>query len=173
MLRKILIAIGVLLCFLLQSVMFPNLKLGHVMPNLLLILTSVCGFMRGEKSGIWVGFFCGLLSDIFFGDFLGFNALLYLYIGYLNEQFNGVFYPEDIRLPLALITLSDLSYGTLYYIFMFLVRGKLSITHYFLHVIFPEMFYTILVAIPVYLILLKIDTSLSLRERRKEEKNAG
>lgn len=105
--------------FLLQSTVFQSLSFNGIVPNLLIVLTASYGFMSGEKWGLIVGFFCGLLCDIFFGDVIGFHALIMMYIGYLNGKFSGGFYPEDIILPMVLNVLSDVSYGFLCYIFMF------------------------------------------------------
>ena len=101
MLRKFLMALLILGCFILQCSVFNSISFAGIIPNLMIILTSSFGFMRGEKEGLWIGFFCGLLCDIFFGSFLGFYALILMYIGYLNGKFCRIFYPEDIKLPLA------------------------------------------------------------------------
>ena len=131
MLRKLIVTIFILLCFILQCSVFGSLAFGGIIPNLLIILTSSFGFMRGEREGLLIGFFCGLLNDIFFGGFLGFYALLLMYIGYLNGKFCRIFYPEDIKLPLALIIVSDLSYGIICYILTFMLRGRFDFAYYF------------------------------------------
>lgn len=76
-------------------------------------------------------FFCGLLCDIYFGDVIGFYSLVMMYIGFLNGKFSSGFYPEDIKLPLALIVVSDLSYSIICYICMFLLRGRLDFSYFF------------------------------------------
>ena len=82
--RKITLAILILVCFLLQTTVFRSLEMGQVAPNLLIVLTISFGFMQGKKEGLMVGFFSGLLIDLFYGDVLGFYAMLYMYIGYLS-----------------------------------------------------------------------------------------
>lgn len=136
----------------------------------MIVLTAAFGFMRGEKEGLIIGFFCGLLYDVFFGNVIGFHALLLMYIGYLNGKFSGGFYPEDIKLPLALIIVSDLSYGLLCYVFLFLLRGKLEFPYYFLHVILPEAIYTTVVTILQYPLILLINVRLENREKRGVQK---
>ena len=79
--RGIITAILILVCFLLQCTVFQSLSFGGIVPNLLIVLTASFGFMRGEKTGLLIGFFCGLLVDIFFGSTIGFYALVYMYIG--------------------------------------------------------------------------------------------
>lgn len=117
--RKIVIALMILLCFLLQSTVFQALAIGSISPNLMIILTASFGFMGGRKEGMIVGFFCGLLEDIFYGRLLGMHAIIYMYIGYGNGQFNRIFYGDDIKLPLSLISASELIYGLGTYMIMF------------------------------------------------------
>ena len=122
----------IVICFLLQTTVFKGLAFGGIVPNLLIVLTASFGFMRGESTGLLIGFFSGLLADIFFGNVLGLNAMIYMYIGYTNGKFNRLFFPDDIKLPLLLIFLSDLAYGLLYYITLFLMRSRFQIDFYFL-----------------------------------------
>ena len=73
--------------------------------------------------------------------------MIMMYIGFINGKFCRIFYPEDIKLPLALIVVSDISYGLLCYILMFLLRGRFHFPYYFTRVILPEALYTIVVTI--------------------------
>ena len=150
----------VISCFVLQSTVFKSIAFGGIIPNLMIVLTASFGFMRGEKAGILFGFFCGLLADIFFGSVIGLYAMIYMYIGYANGKFNMIFYPEDIKLPLALIFVSDMAYGLLSYIILFLMRGRFHFTYYLIHIILPEMVYTIVVTLIFYPFLLWINKKL-------------
>lgn len=166
MLRKFTVFILIVVCFVLQSTVFRSLSFAGIVPNLLVILTSAFGFMRGENEGLVIGFICGLLVDIFFGDILGFYALILMYVGFLNGKFNRIFYPEDIKLPLGLIVISDLSYGMICYILMFLLKGKFDFLFYFKDVILPEVVYTMVITCILYPIVLLINEGLERRERR-------
>ncbi len=157
----------VISCFVLQSTVFKSIAFGGIIPNLMIVLTASFGFMRGEKAGILFGFFCGLLADIFFGSVIGLYALIYMYIGYANGKFNMIFYPEDIKLPLALIFVSDMAYGLLSYIILFLMRGRFHFTYYLIHIILPEMVYTIVVTLIFYPFLLWINKKLEDREQKE------
>ncbi|MCI9664241.1 MAG: rod shape-determining protein MreD [Lachnospiraceae bacterium] len=160
----------VILCFVLQTTFFKGIAFSGIVPNLMIILTASFGFMRGERTGIAFGFFCGLLSDIFFGSVIGLNAMIYMYIGYANGKFNRIFFPEDIKLPMALILVSDLVYGLAYYVILFLMRKRFHFTYYFVHVILPEMVYTIFITLLLYPISLWINKKLEDMERRSARK---
>ncbi len=168
--RKLIVAVFILVCFVLQSSVFTWLSFAGIIPNLMIILTSAFGFMRGEKEGLLIGFFCGLLSDIFFGEFLGFYALVLMYIGFINGKFSRIFYPEDIKLPIALIVISDVSYGLLCYILLFLLRGRLNLPYYFTGIILPEALYTIVITMFLYPLILKVNEKLEAKEKRSAQK---
>ena len=170
MLRKFLVAVFIVICFVLQCSVFSALAFAGIIPNLMIVLTSAFGFMRGEKEGLLIGFFCGLLNDIFFGSFLGFYALVLMYIGYTNGKFSRIFYPEDIKLPLGLIVVSDLSYGIICYVLTFMLRGRFEFTYYFTHIILPEVLYTIVVTLLLYPLILKVNQKLEVREKRRAQK---
>lgn len=160
----------IITCFILQSTVFKEFAFGGIVPNLMIVLTASFGFMRGEKTGLLFGFFCGLIADIFFGEVLGLYAMIYMYIGYGNGKFNRIFYPEDIKLPLALILVSDLAYGMLCYIILFLMRGRFHLSYYFMNIILPEMVYTILVTLILYPLILSINKKLEDIEQRSARK---
>lgn len=168
--RKIVTVAIILVCFLLESTVFQGLALGSVTPNLLIVVTSSFGFMRGKKEGLMVGFLSGLLIDIMFNDLIGFYALIYMVLGYLNGFFRKIFYDDDIKLPLILITASDFVYGNLVCIFMFIMRSKFHYLYYLKSVIIPELIYTILVTIILYQIILYINKKLEAEEKRSASK---
>ena len=98
--RCITIGIIIVICFLLQCTVFHYIELAGVVPNLLLIVTMSFGLMRGRREGLLVGFFSGLLIDIFFGSVLGPYAFIYMTLGYGNGFFHRIYYVEDV-LPVS------------------------------------------------------------------------
>lgn len=165
--KKIIFAIiSVWLVFILQSTVFSKLNIGNIVPNMLIVLTASWGFMQGDKFGLTVGFACGLLMDIFFGSVIGIYALIFMYIGYFNGKFCNLFFPEDYKLPLILIIISDLMYGLSCYVFYFLLRGKFDFWYYFGHIIFPEIIATLMISLLQYPLTLLIHNKILL------EKNA-
>lgn len=155
----------ILICFLLQTSLFRYLDLADIVPNLLLIPTMSFGMMRGRKEGMLVGFFSGLLLDIFYGAVIGPYALLYMYLGYINGFFHRVYYMEDILLPMLMAGANDLVYNIAVYLFAYLLRSRLDFGFYFIHVILPEITYTMLMTLIIYKPLVRINRWL----KRKEE----
>ena len=160
----------ILFSFILQTTVFQTLSFGGISPNLLIIVTASYGFMFGKKYGMVVGFICGLLMDIFYGSVLGFYALIYLYIGAGNGIFNNIFYQDDIKLPLALISASDLIYSFVCYVLLFLLSGRFHFLFYLKDIILPEIVYTIFVTVFLYPCILLLNKTLEDTEKRGDHK---
>lgn len=164
--RKIVTGLIILVCFLLESTVFQNFTFASISPNLMIIIVSSFGFMRGKKEGMTVGFICGLFVDLFWGNLLGFHMLIYTVIGYLNGMFKRLFYDEDIKLPIILIACSEFVYGLIMYACMYMLQGDFLFGNYLSHIILPELVYTILITLIVYQIILRINRKLESEEQR-------
>ncbi len=154
----------IIICFLLQTSCFRYFTLAGIVPNLLLIPTMAFGVMRGRKEGMLVGFVSGLLLDMFYGSVIGPYALLYMYLGYINGFFHRVYYMEDLLLPMIMAGVNDLAYNLIVYIVSYLMRNRLDIGFYFVHVILPEIVYTMLMTLIIYKPLVKINRWLKQKE---------
>lgn len=163
--RKFTMALLVVITIILQSTVCQMISIASIKPNLLIILTVSFGLMRGRKTGLLTGFCCGLLTDLFFESILGFNAVIYMWVGYFSGYFYRIFYDDDIKTPLFLISLCNLAYGIVQYGFMFLLRGRVQFFYYLNRVILPEVFYTLILTIFCYRILYGINRRLNLSDR--------
>ena len=153
--------------FVLQTTVFSRLSVVGVIPNLLVILIAVTGFMQGDKPALIMGFFCGLLLDLFTFRILGIQALILCLIGFVTGQFHNTFYPEDFKLPLLVITGSDLSFTLFMYFFTYLFRARFHFGWYFLNICLPELAYTLFIAILIYPVFL-LHYRYFIRKRVKE-----
>ena len=168
--RKLITFCIIIICFLMECTIFHRLSFASIKPNLLIIITSSFGFMRGKKEGLAVGFLSGFLTDVFWGNTLGFYTLLFSVIGYLNGSFRRLFYDDDCKLPIALIAVSELIYGLVTYFCMYLLRGDFAFEAYLRQIIMPELVYTILVTLILYQIILHINKKLEAEEQRSASK---
>ncbi len=167
--RVVVVFLLIFVTFILQSSVLKALAFSGVMPNGVLMIVSCFGFMRGQNEGMLVGFTCGLLTDIFFGGgVIGMYALIYTIMGYLNGYFHRVFYPEDVKLPILFVTVSDFTYSMIVYVMLFLLRRRIGFFSYLKHVMLPEAVYTVLLTLLVYRIVLGINVKLEKEERENE-----
>lgn len=166
---KVVLALTILICFLLQCTVIHKITIGSITPNLLLILCVSMGLMRGKKSGMWTGFFIGLLIDLFYGSLFGFYALIYMYVGYLCGYACKVYYDDDVKVPLFLVAAADLGYNLAVYGLQFLLRGRTGLFVYLYRIIIPEVFYTVFLTLIVYRIFYFINYHFMSITRKESE----
>ncbi len=136
--------------YLVQSTFHLIVPASVSTPNFLIILIVSMGAMRGKKSGMWIGFVSGLITDLLYGDIFCFTALIYMYIGYFNGFLFKVFFDGDIRIPIITSGVSDLLYGLLVFAVNFALRDSGNFRTYFMNIILPETVGTMLCSIPFY-----------------------
>lgn len=168
--RFFITAVIIIAAYLLQCTVFSSLELAGIKPNLLIIITASFGFMRGSREGMLVGFVSGLLADIQFGDMIGFYALIYLLVGYINGMFQRLYFDEDIKLPLFLIAISEFLYGIIVYFLTYLLRSDFNFLLYLNKIILPELIYTIVITLGLYPLILFINHKLEAEEKRSASK---
>ena len=166
---KITLFFTILICFLLQSTVISRIAIGSITPNLILILCISMGLMRGRKSGMWTGFFCGFLVDMFYGSVFGFYALIYMYIGFLSGYAHRICYDDDVKVPIFLAGAGDILYGLAVYALLFLLRGRLGLGTYLSRIILPETFYTIILTLIVYRVFYYINYHLMSPLKKESE----
>lgn len=171
--QYVITALVVVICYLLQCTVLPKIALASIKPNLMIIVTASYGFMRGKKEGMFLGFLSGFLIDIQFSSIIGFYTLIYMLIGYINGLFQQMYFNEDIKLPLILISVSEFIYGLIIYFLMFLMQGEFEFVFYLSHIIIPELIYTIVITLGVYPIILFINNKLEAEEKRSADKFVG
>lgn len=164
--RRISTIIIIILSFLVWTTTFQSFKLANVAPNIMLILVVCYAYMRGRTSGLFTGFFCGILSDMMYGTVIGLYAFGLMTIGFLCGHSQKVYFTDNYILPCVLVGISDFAYGIYYYVTEFLIRGRLDFQFYFLTVILPEMIYTMLLAFVVSRLLGMLENHLT--EKREE-----
>ena len=149
----LLVFIIIISCFILQTSILPMILSSDITPNLMIIVTASYGFMFGDRKGMCIGLVCGLLSDIYFGPLIGFEAGVYAIIGYFSGKFQKILYVEDLAFPLSLIAVCDFVYGFLTFVFLFAMRTRLFMRAFLMQRMLPEMVYTLLAALPLYPLL--------------------
>lgn len=156
--RILVILLVIAISFILQTAVFSHLKLAGIVPNILVMITAFAGFLNGREEGMLVGFLSGIVADFYMGQWFGMFALICLFIGFLNGSFRTAFFGDDIKLPLLYVALSDIIYGIIIYISMYLTRQQYDFLYYFLNIIMPETMYTIIISIICYIPMFRLSS---------------
>lgn len=166
MIKKITTFLVIIIAYLLQTTVFQHLQLANVVPNLLLVVVVSYAYLRGRTSGLLIGFLCGMILDMHGGTVVGLYAFILMSIGFVVGFCQKFYFTDSLLLPAILIVSSDFVYSIYYYVTEFLMRGRLHLGFYFLHVILPEMIYTGLIGIVLYRLIASLEHFLT-REREE------
>ncbi|MCR5737857.1 MAG: rod shape-determining protein MreD [Eubacterium sp.] len=170
--KIIVTAVIILLAFVIQSTLSLHLNTTVPAPNLLLLVTCLFGFIRGQNFGSVTGLCCGLLMDVMFGDVIGLYALIFAYIGFFSGLFKNLLHMDHIYVPMFLVFGNDFLLNAAIYVFRFLLRNKLDFSFYFRQIIFPEMLITAFIALLVYKLFYKLNDKIYI-EKQESELNFG
>jgi rod shape-determining protein MreD len=94
-------------------------------PDLLLVIIVLWGLLRGSREGAQLGFFFGLVEDLFVGKYIGLNLLSKALAGYVAGWGESRFYKENLLLPAVGLLVATPFFQFVYYLFAGL--GGLSI----------------------------------------------
>lgn len=114
------IALGMALCYFLKDIQFLSLNFnflntGVINPDFLLMFVIFFALFRGEFSGLWIGFFAGLLEDSAnwvigggdaeFSALIGIHSLIYSLSGFFLGKINRVIDRRQ-TLPIMVLVLA-------------------------------------------------------------------
>lgn len=153
----------------LQPTYIQGLRIMGIVPNFSIIIIVSFALLRGSVEGAIIGFFIGLIQDVFFGRAIGFQALMGMFIGYLCGFPNKKFYRENYILPFVLVFVSTLVQGFMTYIFTFLIRGRVQFMFFLNRIIIPEVVYTVAWSLVVYRFIYAINEKIEARERLRRK----
>jgi len=89
MIRRIRLFLVVVMLVVIQTTVFPHLRIFGASPDLLLLATIAVAYEDGPDTGAIFGFFSGLALDLFLSTPLGCSALSFAIVGYLVGVFQG------------------------------------------------------------------------------------
>lgn len=163
MLRFVVTSSILLLTFLLQTTL-PFIHVFGIAPNAAIVVLVSFSILKEESHGATMGFCGGLLHDLFFSSVIGFNAFIYMTIGFLSGKPFKEFNTENYLLPMLLVAIATFFYNFANYVFHFLFRARLNLLDYAWSIMLPSVLYNVILTFPVYLIVFAVNKRLEAYE---------
>ncbi len=108
-------AIALFIAAVLQVAAAPNIAIGPVVPNILLLVVLILAFAEGPEAGAAAGFVAGLVFDVLGSGPIGPGPLVLASVGYLAGSLSANMFAEGWRLPVTVVfaasLLAEVSYG--------------------------------------------------------------
>ena len=170
-LRIAILVVAVMLTFVLQTTVLQQIPYVTIQPNLLLIIVCSVGLIRDKSKGMWVGFFSGLLVDIFFGgEVLGIYALIYTFIGYFSGLLSSILLKDTVPVAMIFCFGSEVLYHGYVYVFTYLLRKRFEFPIYLRTVVLPELVTTMICMLVIYGLGLLLDSFITDKERKGDNR---
>ena len=150
---KLLLSIIIIfLLVILQSSLYPYLKVYNAFPNLILILVLILSILKGhKKSLVWV-LFGGFLLDIYsFNNPFGASILSLLLVSYLAYFFSQNIFKKTSIFSVVLIGIGGTLIYKLFIILVLLIVG-ISFQFTFSQLIF-QIIYNTVILIPLFYLI--------------------
>ena len=156
MIRKVFHVISILIAFIAQTTVVAALPLS-AKPQLVFCIVVFIGLLAGSKSGMLLGFLGGILVDIYYGDVLGYYALMYIVAGYVCGKYCKLFFEDKIWLPMISVFSGDVIMGLIIYASRFFLRGRVYLPGYIYKVILPEAVMSAILTLIIYKLFYALD----------------
>lgn len=162
--RGIVLGTLLIIVHILEATLFQFVRIGGIVPNLMISIIVSFALLRGSKEGLLLGIEAGLLYDLSFGLNVGFTMILYGLIGAACGLFNKKFYRENFIIPFICILISVLFYNVIYILF-FVMKGKINLIYCIKSIMIPEMIYTVTVSLIIYQLSYILNEKMEIREK--------
>ncbi|MCD8120248.1 MAG: rod shape-determining protein MreD [Lachnospiraceae bacterium] len=148
--KKILTVLLAIALFLFETQWQEIFRGFSVTPNFLLMLVVFVGFLAGKNCGMILGFFTGLLLDVSMGIAPGVHAAMFVCLAWVCGFMKEYIYEGHVLSVFLTVGVGDFLYNFLFYIFYFLLNGKLNLLYYMKTVILPETVLTMALTLICY-----------------------
>jgi rod shape-determining protein MreD len=149
MMRVSLLILVCVVFLILQLVAANRLAIGEISPDFPLLFLAYFSLFRTRIQGTILGFFLGLLQDLFNPAFLGLNALTKSIIGYSVGYVGEKTVANSVPFIALVFFLSMLGHDLLYMLFFFKLH-VVKIVVMFITVSIPSAVYTALIGVVVH-----------------------
>ena len=160
--KQLFMAVLVVLTYILQTTLMPEITVFDVHPDLCLIVVCSIAFLFGSTSGGVIGFFLGLMIDLYYGRSIGINALVLLYIGIFLGSFNKKVFKDNYLVILIFMIFTTFFYESVLYFYIAFVYSQNLDIWMFLNNTTTLIILNIILGFFVYPILLKINLGLEI-----------
>lgn len=146
---RYLIAISFLIVIL-QTTVFQLLRIGGVMPNIMLIWLVISIVMFGRFSGIKTAIYAGLFTDMLIGKGLGVYLLIYLAIASMIALLEEKIFKDNYITPIVLIIATTTIFHVFFFVIDYFATGDINLVRWLVGIVMPEIIYNLVIGVLAY-----------------------
>ncbi len=126
MLFYFILAVIFLFVLIVQGSFFSFFFVGQALPDILLVIVIIMGFLLREKKGAITGLGGGLFQDLLFGHTLGFFALSKMLMGFGAGLVGKEIYRDNLFAPVIIVFIGTIIHELLMFALVYLFIGEVS-----------------------------------------------
>ncbi len=148
--KVIFYAVWLFVLALLQPTFFSAISVFGISPNIFLAFVVITAGLKGRGEGAIIGAIFGFVYDLLIGQIIGFNALVYMYVGWLSGILKEKYISID-GVVIASITTAVVSLicSVIYY-FAYSLIYDIGFFFSIYRIIIPEALYTGIVTLILF-----------------------
>ncbi len=168
--KRFLLPLFLILALYFDSIFFHQLNISGIRPDTVLAVVISYSVLAGSVKGGFAGLCAGLFSDIFFGEFIGFHALIYMLCSMAAGLFEGKFYSDNIVVAPLLALCASFLKDNISALALSLDGGRFYYGNMLLTYMLPCAVFTGLVCMLVHIIL---KPSMNRQVRQRVDRRIG
>ncbi len=143
-------ALAVLAAAILQVGLAPNIAIGDVAPNLVLLVVVTLALTRGPSRGCVAGFAAGLVLDLIGSGPVGLWALVLCVVGYAAGMLEANLFAHGWLLPVTVVFIAALTAEIGYWVVLAVVGQGVGFGGMLTGVALPGALYDTALAVLIY-----------------------
>lgn len=153
----------------LQTTLLNYISINNIKPNLILIFIICVALIKGGLESAFIGLAAGLLQDILTGGSIGPYALMGFLVGFSLGGFNKRFYKDNIFACAIITIVVSMLYESVFILPRIPFNNLALFISIFKSGILVETVYNVVMCIPIYILILKINNRLDLKEKKSNK----
>lgn len=124
--KKFLTYLTLIILVVMQTTLFPHLRIMGIIPNLVLVFT-VCYSMYADPVPATVfAIAAGLVFDVYQASSIGFNSIMMMYVGLGLSCLTSGYVKSNIFTVLICVGVTTLVYESIYAFLLYFIFGKVT-----------------------------------------------
>lgn len=149
--RFVLLALLPLIAIFLQSTFFASYSIKGVVPDLVLVFIIFYALLNGAEKGARYGLICGLLEDLYIGQFIGMNALSKAATAYIIGRLQHRVFTENVAVGVISVIVGSIINALMLLVLAWAYFAAFNIgPGFFINVLY-QIIYNVLLTTPIYI----------------------
>lgn len=140
------------LIIILETGILNTFRIFNTLPNLMMIFVIIISIVSNRYKGIKSAIYAGVITDIMIGRGIGIYILYYLVVVNIITSLEDVIFKDNYVTPFILLIFATCLFQIYMLVINYFYLGAVDLSNWFYLKLLPELFYNVVVGVPIYTI---------------------